>query len=72
MTIEIITKHVDMPDLQKRKFQKEFIKNKWFVIDSETNAQVFKGKFEDAALACHNLNKKHYLNIANQKNNTKL
>lgn len=58
--IEIIIEEVKMPDLGKRKFQKRFENNKWFVIDTETNNTVYKGKFEDVCLAWHNLNKKYY------------
>ena len=58
--IEIIKEKVDMPPLNDRKFQNEHKNNKWFVLDTETNLVVFKGKFEDVCVACHNLNKKHY------------
>ena len=63
--IEIIKGKVEMPDSDKRRFQKE-CKNfgsrneSWSIIDTETNTIRYKGKFEDVCLACHNLNKKHY------------
>ena len=58
--IQIIKDSVEMPELNKRRFQKEFENNKWFVLDTEINKPVFKGKFEDVSLACYNLNKKFY------------
>jgi hypothetical protein len=63
--IEIITEKVEMPPTTECRFKKE-CKNygsrseKWQVIDTETNYVRYKGKFEDVAIACHNLNKKHY------------
>lgn len=62
--IEIIKEEVKMPDLDKRRFQKEYKNNNWFVRDTETNKFFYKGKFEDVCLACHNLNKKFYRNMA--------
>lgn len=65
--IEIITKPVEMPDLDQRRFQKNPLDrdgNQWEVLDSENGNSVrYKGNFENASLACHNLNKKHYLSI---------
>jgi hypothetical protein len=58
--IEIITEKIEMPDLLKRRFQKDCINNKWFVFDTEKKEVRYKGKFEDVSIACHNLNKKHY------------
>lgn len=62
--IEIITEEVVMPT------EKRYVKNanhaeskKWWVEDTHNNnAIVFKGKFEDVVIACHNLNKKFYKN----------
>lgn len=69
--IEIITKEVEMPDFYELKFQKECKnygsrKEQWFVIDTETKEVRYKGKFEDACLAAHNLNKAHYRALAKQ------
>lgn len=58
--IQIIIEKVVMPPLYERKYKKNYINNKWSVLDTETNVTVFKGKFEDVCLAWHNLNKKHY------------
>jgi hypothetical protein len=58
--IQIITEKVIMPELSKRRFQKECKNNKWTVIDTTTNNNVYKGKFEDVCLAWHNLNKNYY------------
>ena len=58
--IEIVKEKVEMPTIDKCIFQKEFKNNKWFVINSETNNIIFRGKFVDVVLACHNLNKKYY------------
>jgi hypothetical protein len=59
--IELIAEKVKMPPLCERKFKKEYKKNKWSVVDTETGDTVFNGKFEDVCLAWHNLNKKHYI-----------
>jgi hypothetical protein len=59
--IEIITEHVEMPEFKDRRFQKQRIqKQQWNVFDTETKTIRYKGKFEDVALACHNLNKEYY------------
>lgn len=67
--IEIITEEVEMPDFNERKFQKECKnsgsrKEEWSVIDTETKTVRYKGKFEDACLASHNLNKAYYRDFA--------
>ena len=59
--IQIIIEDVKMPSLYKRKFKKGEKNDKWFVIDTESDIVVFKGKFEDVCLAWYNLNKKYYL-----------
>ena len=59
--IEIITEEVKMPDdVYSCRFQKKCKNNTFSVIDTETNTTVYKGKWEDVALSCYNLNKKHY------------
>lgn len=70
--IEIITEEVEMPDIYQRRYQKECKnfetrKEVWLVIDTETNTVRYKGKFEEACLACYNLNKNHYRNITTEK-----
>lgn len=71
--IEIITEHVEMPELDKRRYQKNCVnphtikQDKWVVIDTQDNSIRYKGAFEDVAIACHNLNKKFYRDIANKK-----
>lgn len=63
--IEYIKEQIVMPISDDRRYQKD-CKNfgsrseKWFVIDTMTNTVRYQGKFEDVALACHNLNKKYY------------
>lgn len=63
--IEIIREQVEMPKSSECRYQKD-CKNpgsrseKWFVMDTLTNAVRYQGKFEDVAIACHNLNKKYY------------
>ncbi len=59
--IKIITENVEMPSIDSRKFQKDFKNGRWVVVDSESEVVVYTGKFENVCLACHNLNKKHYL-----------
>lgn len=62
--IEIVTTHVEMPELDKRRFKRNpvqpNINTKWIVTDTEHNKTVYKGKFEEASLICHNLNKRFY------------
>ena len=63
--IEIITEPIAMPDLENRRYQYGVMsmnpRTKWTVIDTENNGAIrYKGKYEDAAIALHNLNKKHY------------
>jgi hypothetical protein len=59
--IEIITEPVEMPtEVSQRRFKKMFVNNRWKVLDCIEKKIVYIGKFEDVALACHNLNKKHY------------
>ena len=60
--IEIITHEVKMPELSKRRYQKEQSMNfkKWVCIDTLYGDIVKRGSFEDVSLACHNLNKKFY------------
>lgn len=65
--IEIITEKIEMPELSKRKFQNDCKKNKWQVIDTETNTVRYKGKFKNVVIACHNLNKKHYRDVMEKK-----
>jgi len=61
--IEIITEKVEMPDLRKRKFQKEYKNNEWVVVDAEQDTIIYGGKFEDVCLVCHNFNKKYYRDL---------
>lgn len=62
--IEIITQHVKMPLIELRRYQRKFNQQgtKWWVTDTQNeNKIVFRGKYQDVCIACHNLNKKHYL-----------
>jgi len=60
--IEIITKEVKMPGLEHRRYQKSLAGNNWIVIDTQNNNTIrYYGNFENTSLACHNLNKKFYL-----------
>lgn len=61
--IEIITQKVDMPPLPERKFYKDKRKNRWVVIDKDTDKIRYKSTFENVVIACYNLNKKYYLNL---------
>ena len=61
--IEIITEEVKMPDLNDRRFIKEpkdCNGNRFTVKDTQQNRVIYTGKYEEASLICHNLNKKHY------------
>ena len=60
--IEIITEKVEMPPLDKRRYQRgKCIDPKgWEVIDTETGNVRWKGRYMESCLALHNLNKKHY------------
>lgn len=60
---EIIIQNVQMPEINLRRFTKHPLDlngKKWSVKDSGN--EVYKGKFEEASLICHNKNKLHYLN----------
>ena len=66
-TIEIIMHHVDMPPYSNRRFQKNSIDGKkWIVTDIETGNVVKLGSYEDCAIVCHNLNKSFYNANINQ------
>jgi hypothetical protein len=60
--IEIIKEQIEMPKLSEMKFQKKCdrLTDKWYVGDIESGETVYISNFENASLACHNLNKKHY------------
>lgn len=52
-----------MPPLAKRRFQKSPSDSNgkgWIIIDTEFSRIIYNGKFEEASLICHNLNKKYY------------
>lgn len=59
--IQIITQQVEMPVLDHRRYQMQNKGKKWEVLDTYESKVVFKRDFETASIACHNLNKKHYL-----------
>jgi len=61
--IEIIKEEVIMPDSNLRRFQynpKDCNGRKWTITDTEQKRIIYTGKFEEATLICHNLNKKFY------------
>jgi hypothetical protein len=66
MIIEIHLDEVDMPPLDKQRYQKKCDRTKfsepWHVLDTHTNTIVYKGKgkYENVVIACHNLNKNYY------------
>jgi len=65
--IKIITEKVNLPknvDEWKYKKFKSDNTNIWYVMDTETGEQVYEGCYENVALACHDLNKKHYKNVS--------
>ena len=65
--IEIIKEEVQMPNNKKYKVDK--VKNRWVVVDTKNNDAVrYKGYYEDVVIACHNLNKKHYLDLKTESN----
>ena len=62
--IEIITQKVEMPKYDERRYQKKIEGKNFIVYDTEDkNKVVYAGKYENASLACHNLNKIHYLQL---------
>jgi len=68
--IEIITEKVNLPEDTREWKYKKFIStnpNVWQVFDTETGEQFFEGIYENSALACHNLNKKQYKYISQNK-----
>jgi len=62
--IEIISENVEMPKTTKCRFTKKCpsqnINGEWQVVDNETGEIVYKGVFDDVALACLHMNKKYY------------
>ena len=64
MSIEIRLDQVDMPPLDKQRYQKKCDRTKfsepWYVLDTHINTIVYKNKFENVAVVCHNLNKNYY------------
>lgn len=61
--IEIITEKIKVITLQgkDKRFIKKHLNNKWVVLDTDNEDNIiYRGSFEDASLACYNLNKKHY------------
>lgn len=67
--VEIITEHVEMPQVKRFKKEHDDNGNKWWVVDTETDTVRYKGRYEDVCIAWHNLNKKHYRDLALDKNN---
>lgn len=61
--IEIIIQEVAMPELSQRRFQKDYIGRKCVVEDTKQKRIIYTGKYEEASLICHNLNKKYYKEI---------
>ena len=61
--IEIITEKVDMPK-ENRRYTKNHNWGSWEVFDNLTERKVYQGSYENASLACHNLNKKYYKELS--------
>lgn len=60
--IKIITEHVDMPLDKRYKLIQEG--NFWIVKDTQPKLIAYRSRsFENATIACHNLNKRHYREI---------
>lgn len=62
--IKIVTEEVVMPPLDQRRFRKtpkDIDGKRWTITDTEFSRVIYEGKFEEASLICHNLNKKNYL-----------
>lgn len=57
---KIITEVVKMPELEKRRFQKNHKNNKWSVVDTLLNEVKYQGNFENVTLVCQNLNNEYY------------
>jgi hypothetical protein len=62
--IEIIKTDVSMPPYPERRYQKWMRREKWIVVDTIDGSVRYRGTYEGVVLACHNLNKAHYLQIA--------
>jgi hypothetical protein len=67
--VEIITEKVEMPEYDKRRFQKDYNGKlkRWIVTDGEDNTVIYEGSYENASLISHNLNKKYYRDKKNGK-----
>jgi hypothetical protein len=65
--IKIILEEVEMPKIKDRKFQYTAnngnINSFWYIIDTETNVQISKGKFQDIQFKCYHLNKNYYKHL---------
>lgn len=66
MTIKVITEKVSMPKINDRKFRYTCnngnIDSYWFVYsDNDKKNKLQKGKFDDMAFLCLQLNKNYYL-----------
>jgi len=64
--IEIMKEHVAMPPISERRYVKDCINGningKWVVIDRQNDNRIrYKGEWKEVVVACHILNKKHYL-----------
>ena len=69
--IEIIIQKVEMPDINDRRFKKDpkdMNGRKWTVTDTVQKRIIYTGKFEEASLICHNLNKKFYKELGTVSN----
>lgn len=61
--IRIVTEEVKMPDLNKRRFQKnpkDCNGHKWVIVDVTRNKTVYEGGYQMASIICHNMNKMFY------------
>jgi len=75
--IEIITEDVKMPEPKKCRYIKCYPSGnpngkRWNVFDTKTYDVVYRGTFENVALACHNLNKKYYKECSVTSDNSSL
>jgi len=69
--IRIVTEKVKMPDLNKRRFQKnpkDCNGYKWVVSDTMQNRNVYEGGFEMVSIVCHNMNKNFYKHFPHESN----
>jgi hypothetical protein len=59
----IFEEKIEMPK-KNRRYTKQHNWGSWEVFDNIDEKKVYQGSYENASLACHNLNKKYYKELS--------